>query len=73
MKKFLKGDFSFKASDGALLGKIKFKDTSGWNIRPFLKRRGGEVDDYIVLTFNIRLREAKGYIGDIDLLDGFRL
>jgi len=73
MKKYLQGDFSFHTADGADLGIIRIKESSAWNIRPLLKRRGGEEDDYIVLVFDIGSHEVIGYIGDIDLLDDFRL
>ena len=71
MKNFLQGNYSLQAADGVFLGDLKIKDNSLWSVTPFFKRRGGEIDDYIVLTFDLKSREAKCYIGDIDLFDDF--
>lgn len=74
MKKYLQGNFSFYvADDKTFIGNVKVKDARAWNIKRFFQRRGGEVNDYIVLTFDIGTREIKGYIGDMDLLDKFRI
>jgi len=59
MKQWLQGDFSFYTSDDALIGNLKVKDTSAWAIKSFLRRRGGEVNDYIVITCDIESRKEK--------------
>jgi DNA-directed RNA polymerase alpha subunit len=73
MKELIQGDFAFHTADDALIGNLKVKDTSAWTIKSFLRRRGGEVNDYMVVTFNTGTRKANAYIGDIDLLDEFRI
>ena len=71
MRQFLQGDFTFKAADGTQLGSPTIKDTSGWRLSPFFKRRGGEPGDYVILAFDTRCREVKGFIGDRELLNEF--
>jgi len=71
MQKFLQGEFSLKAADNATIGSLKIK-SCGWGLQPFYRRRGGEPEDYLILVFDLNLREVKAYVGDIDLLDDFQ-
>jgi DNA-directed RNA polymerase alpha subunit len=71
MSQFLQGDFTFKAADGAQLGNLTIKDVSGWTLKPFFRRRGGEAGDFVVLIFDVGSHEVKGFIGDAELLEEF--
>ena len=72
MKEFLQGNFTLEAADEAHIGNLKIKDSSGWNLGNFFRRRGGEPGDHLVLTFDLTSRKAKVYVGDEDLLEDFR-
>ena len=73
MQKFLQGEFNFKTADNASIGTLKVKSSSGWNLKPLFQRRGGEPEDYLVLVFDMNLREVKAYMGNLDLLDDFQV
>jgi hypothetical protein len=73
MKKFLQGDFILKTADGALIGPLRIKETSGWSLIQLFKRRGGEAGDYLLLIFDLSLREVEARMGDEDLLDDYQL
>jgi hypothetical protein len=72
MKRFIEGDFVLKSADGLTIGNLKIKDSGGWSLKPFFRRRGGEPGDCLVLTFHPSSREAVAYLGDEDLLEDFR-
>jgi hypothetical protein len=72
MREYLQGNFVLIAAGGASIGILKVKDSSAWSLSSFFRRRGGEPDDYLVLTFDVASREVAVLIGDLDLLDNFR-
>jgi len=72
MRRHLQGNFALKAADGVYIGLLKVKDSSGWSLGSFFRRRGGEPGDHVVLKFDPTSLEATAYIGDEDLLDKFR-
>ena len=72
MRKFAEGIFNLRAGDGSQIGVLNLKGGTGWSLTGFFNRRGGEPGDYLVLTFDPKLREAIAYLGDKDLLDEFR-
>lgn len=72
MKRFIAGDFTLKTEDGLQVGRLVVKDSSAWSLGPFFRRRGGEVEDYLVILIDLSNREATIYIGDESLLDDFR-
>jgi len=72
MRKFLQGTFSLRTADGALIGNLNIKDSSGWSLGSFFRRRGGETGDYLVLVFHLTKRQVVIHIGDQDLLDDFQ-
>jgi hypothetical protein len=72
MGEFLQGEFNLKAADNAPIGSVTIKSTRGWNLQRFFHRRGGEPEDYLVLVFDLNLREVKAYMGNLDLLDDFQ-
>lgn len=67
IKKYVQGDFILKTFDGSLIGPIKIKENAGWPLTQLFRRRGGEVDDYLIMLFDLQLREIKASIGDKDL------
>jgi len=69
MKEHLQGIFKCKTADGIQIGTIKIKECAGWGLGSFFRRRGGEVDEHLLLIFNIVKKETKIYIGDEDILD----
>lgn len=72
MKRFLQGEFELKAVDGASIGRLVVGENGTYGLTPFFNRRGGKTGDYLVLTFNLSLREAVAQIGDISLLEAFQ-
>jgi hypothetical protein len=71
MKEFIQGNFALKTADGASIGSIRLKESSGWNLRHFFKRRGGEPGDYLVLVFNFKDRVVNIHVGDAGIMDDF--
>ena len=71
MKQFMQGNFDLLSIDGDYIDTFKVKDTSAWSLKKFFKRRGGEEDDYLVLTFNLGSREVRAQVGDKDIIDIF--
>ena len=72
MKQFLEGRYTFKVIDGSDIGNVTIRNVSGWNIRPFFNRRGGDVRDIIILEFDLLKRVVYASMGDEDLLDEYR-
>ena len=72
MKRFIHGEFILITADGTILGNLHVKDGSAWSLKQLFQRRGGEPDDFLVLTFDTIRKEAIAYIGDENLLDDFR-
>ena len=72
MKRFIAGEFTLKTEDGLPVGRLVVKENSAWSLGPFFRRRGGEVEDYLVLLIDLTDRNATIYIGDEVLLDDFR-
>lgn len=69
MKDFLQGEFQIKAPDGSRFGTFVSRETGAWGLGPFLRRRGAEANDFLVLVLNLSTREAVPYLGDESLLD----
>lgn len=69
MRQFLQGEFKLKTSDGKLIGPLRVKESSAWSLSRLFQRRGGESGDYLVLVFDLALREVEACIGEEDLID----
>lgn len=67
IKKYVQGAFILKTFDGSMIGPIKIKENAGWPLTQLFRRRGGEVNDYLIMLFDLQLREIKASIGDKDL------
>ena len=72
MREFIQGHFDLITADSVHICNFKIDKNSGWSLSAFFKRRGGEVGDYMIFKFDIKKRQTKAYLGDIDLLDEFR-
>ena len=72
MKQFLEGRYTFKVIDGSDIGNVTIRHASGWNIRPFFDRRGGDVGDIIILEFDLSKRVVYASMGNEDLLDEYK-
>lgn len=71
MGEFLQGLFTLRTTDEASIGNLNIRDYSGWSLKGFFQRRGGDPGDYLVLVFNLGTRSAVVHIGERDLLDDF--
>ncbi|MFI5386747.1 MAG: DNA-directed RNA polymerase subunit alpha C-terminal domain-containing protein [Fimbriimonadales bacterium] len=69
MKQFISGDFTLKAEDGIVVGKLVCRQNSAWGLGPFFRRRGAEAGDYLVVVFDLAHREAIVRVGDETLID----
>lgn len=68
MKAYISGNFVLKAVDGAVMGTLVAKETSAWGLSPFFRRRGGEAGDYLLMTFDLKKRDAFLCVGNEDLI-----
>jgi hypothetical protein len=64
LRRFLSGEFSLQTADGTHVGTLVVGDTGTWGLGPFFRRRGGEVGDYLHLTFDLGERTATIGTGD---------
>ncbi|MBP7509447.1 MAG: hypothetical protein KA807_16665 [Prolixibacteraceae bacterium] len=71
MMQYLQGSYELRTADNDLIGRLLVKETRTWSLGPFIRRKGAEEGDYVVIVFDIHSRDAIIYIGDIDLLDDF--
>lgn len=70
--KYLQGVFELVDAEENFINNIKIKKHTGWSLNPFLGRRGGDIDDYLVLIFDLAKRKVKAYIGEKDLVEDFQ-
>lgn len=68
MKHFIMGSFDLLTTDNSPVGRLVAKDSSAWGLGPYFRRRGGEPNDYLLLTFDLSRREARIAVGDEDVL-----
>jgi hypothetical protein len=71
MRRFFKGEFSLWTVDGSYVGKWTCGDYQAWGIGPFLRRRGGEPGDILLLVIDISTRRAVAELGDETLLEQY--
>lgn len=64
LRRFLSGEFLLQTADGTRVGTLVTGDTATWGLGPFFRRRGGEVGDYLHLTFDLGERTATIGTGD---------
>jgi hypothetical protein len=73
VKKFLQGKFTLKAADGGVIGTLVIRDSSGWGLGTFYRRRGGEAGDTLLIVFDLKSQEALISVGDENLLEPYQL
>jgi hypothetical protein len=73
LTRFISGDFTLNAVDGSVIGTLATNNTSAWGLKPFIRRKGVEAGDYLVLVFDLPSRIAVAHLGDENLLDDFQL
>jgi hypothetical protein len=71
LKSFLQGRFELMTADGASVGALVVRKQTGWGLGPFFRRRGGEPDDFLSITFDPSEKVAVIQIGDVSLADQF--
>ena len=70
--RFIVGKYMLKAKDGSEIGTCSISGHSGWGLRPFFQRRGGEAGDVLLLTFDLQRHEATALLGTKeDIFGGF--
>jgi hypothetical protein len=68
-KALLQGSFTATVADRQRIGTLVVKETAGWGLGPFFRRRGGEPGDILLLVFDLSTKTAVISIGDQDLLN----
>jgi hypothetical protein len=64
LKSVVRGRFKLLAPDGSQIGTLATKDGRAWGLGAFLRQRGAQVDDHILLTLDLKQRTAKVSWGD---------
>ena len=72
MKPYIEDSYSLKTADNVLIGELRIKESAGWGLKNFFKRRGGEIGDFLVIELNNIKNEGKVYLGNYELIDQFR-
>jgi hypothetical protein len=72
MKEFIEGEYNFNTIDGSHIGKITIRNFSGWSVRTFFDRRGGDIGDILILEFDVPNRIVFGSIGGDELIEEYR-
>lgn len=65
----LQGRFPLQAADGAPVGAWVGRDQVAWGLGGFLRRRGGEPGDILLLIFDLTARTATIALGDEALIE----
>lgn len=69
IRDLLSGNWSLETTTGEPLGVIEVRQATCWNLRKLFKHAGAEVDDVLVLWFELADRSVSAAIGDDDLID----
>jgi len=64
---FIDGDYDLKIA-GRVLGTLHIRQRACWDIRRLLFAVGGDVDDTLVIIFNLCDYTATGIVGDDDVV-----
>ncbi len=72
IKRFIPNEAKLVTKDGAKMGVFKMKNSSAWSLKTFLKRRGGEVGDYVLLNFDFAESLVTIQIVDLDSVETFK-
>ncbi len=72
VKDYIGGEFRLKTEENETVGRVVIRETSAWGFSSFLRRRGGEIGDYMLLVFDTVNKEITIHIGDEDLIEEFQ-
>jgi hypothetical protein len=64
IKTYLQGEFGLLQTNGQRVGRLTVKDTRGWGLGPFFRRRGGEPGDFFQILFDMKQRNASVILGE---------
>jgi hypothetical protein len=62
-ERFVAGRFLLKTQDGSEVGNLVVSRNACWGLRPLFMKKGGEPGDVVVLTFDLKRREANVRVG----------
>jgi hypothetical protein len=68
-REMLQGEFDLRSSDRKPVGRLVVRDYQAWGLGPFFRRRGGDVEDVLLLIFELDNRIVTATIGSEELLD----
>jgi len=71
MRDFVAGEFALKSQDGEGMGILVAKESTAWGLGPFFSRRGGEAGDYLLISLDLKMREANLCLGTADLVEDY--
>ena len=71
LRNFLQGSFTLVNFNGDSMGTLTFGPHQAWGLRPFLRRGGAEVGDYLLLIFNLATKDVRAALGDENLPEEF--
>jgi hypothetical protein len=64
IRQYIQGRFTLKTADQTQIGTLVIKDTSGWGLGPFFRRRGGEPGDILRIRFDLKQKVAIVALGE---------
>lgn len=62
------GRFALRTEDGLVIGQLVVSDNATWGLGPLFRRRGGEADDILLLTFDLQARQVTVRLGDLAVI-----
>ena len=72
MQQYLQGTYSLWTADNSRVGNWTCGVIQAWGIGPFLRRRGGEPGDTLLVVVDLTSRRAVAQLGDAGLLDEYQ-
>jgi hypothetical protein len=63
MREFIMGRYALRTDDNEEIGSLVVSERAAWGLSPFFRRRGGEVGDVLVCTFDLRQRQVIARVG----------
>ena len=73
LKQYLDGEFNLYSLDGASMGVLNSNNGRTWGLSPFIKRRGGEVEDYLILLYDLLGKKVTAELGNEEILDKYTI
>jgi hypothetical protein len=72
LSKFVAGSYRLKTETDEPVGTLTIRNNNMWGLSPFFRRWGVEADDYIVIEFDSKSKEARITTGDQELITGYQ-